>query len=734
MKKNLLFLLIVLFSTIFAQNWEKKLTQSNQPINDVFFLNENIGWAGGSTGTLLKTSDAGNTWETVTLPIVGSVYSIYFLNEQVGWVGLSSDILLSTTDGGANWSQQAISSIGGSIFSIYFSDEHTGWALTSSSSVGEVWHTTDGANWTRGFQNTGEIEDMSFSSPNHGICVGGGSGKLDIYYTSDGLTWTKATNPTLPVGMYTRTDIRGVTMVNDNFAFAVGWGSVAVGYQPSILIKSTDGGATWQLMQQSSENAAVVNMYCVDFKDEQNGVAFGGGAYEGTVGLRTIDGGTTWFQIDPPFGFTGKTMSLIADQIIIAGSGGGIAKSSDFGDNWELLTKVPSLTPYIFKFIDENTAFAAGYNGLVLKTSDSGENWTASYSSVNMVCPTINDLDFVDENIGFLAKRNRQVCKTSDGGNTWDAIIPDTSATSFYNNGISFVNENFGCVVGRAESGISLMYLTDDGGNTWEEKIATFPDELNRVKFFDVNNGIVIGDASISYTTENGGENWTPSTIINLPSIYAGTDFEEIHFYNENLGILASDCLLKTLDGGKTWEYVEIPNLADNLVDCVMFNENTWVVAGDDFVYRTNDSGANWEDITFSPEIDATSLWQISKDGKGHIWLAGSSSSMYKSVAIVSIEDIRLVADEFYLSQNYPNPFNPNTIISFSIPESQNNSNCKLVVYNILGKEIKTLINQQLNSGFHQIDFDADEISSGVYFYQLTINNLIQTKKMMLIK
>ena len=84
------------------------------------------------------------------------------------------------------------------------------------------------------------------------------------------------------------------------------------------------------------------------------------------------------------------------------------------------------------------------------------------------------------------------------------------------------------------------------------------------------------------------------------------------------------------------------------------------------------------------------------------------------------------------LKQNYPNPFNPETIISFSLDKPKNVS---LVIYDMLGKEVKTLINGMVKPGEHKIKFDASEIPAGVYFYTLkTGNEFTQTKKMILVK
>jgi hypothetical protein len=86
---------------------------------------------------------------------------------------------------------------------------------------------------------------------------------------------------------------------------------------------------------------------------------------------------------------------------------------------------------------------------------------------------------------------------------------------------------------------------------------------------------------------------------------------------------------------------------------------------------------------------------------------------------------------EYSLKQNYPNPFNPATTISYSIPKA---GNVSLRIFNVLGQEVRSLINEYQNAGTYRVSFDASSLTSGVYFYSLTSDNFVQVKKMMLVK
>ena len=95
------------------------------------------------------------------------------------------------------------------------------------------------------------------------------------------------------------------------------------------------------------------------------------------------------------------------------------------------------------------------------------------------------------------------------------------------------------------------------------------------------------------------------------------------------------------------------------------------------------------------------------------------------------VGDEEMMVDQFELEQNYPNPFNPSTRINYSVPSA---SFVRLKVYDILGNEVAILVNEEKPAGEYQLEFDASELTGGVYFYQLTSNSFVDTKKMILLK
>ncbi|MCB0747881.1 MAG: T9SS type A sorting domain-containing protein [Ignavibacteriae bacterium] len=155
---------------------------------------------------------------------------------------------------------------------------------------------------------------------------------------------------------------------------------------------------------------------------------------------------------------------------------------------------------------------------------------------------------------------------------------------------------------------------------------------------------------------------------------------------------------------------------------------------------------------------DYHNFWDASLEGKGIRIEAGHtfesitgilfySFSNYKLVPrknddfvghVTSVKTSEIIPEQFSLNQNYPNPFNPSTVIQFSIPNVNQNgkiiNNVMLKVYDVLGREVKTLVNESKQPGTYEVKFDASQLSSGIYFYTLSAGDFYQTKKMMLLK
>jgi len=175
----------------------------------------------------------------------------------------------------------------------------------------------------------------------------------------------------------------------------------------------------------------------------------------------------------------------------------------------------------------------------------------------------------------------------------------------------------------------------------------------------------------------------------------------------------------------------QVGGSGDNFINTVLNDSGTVPIA----------SGVPPFTGTFIPSNPLTGFNGQSPDGYWKLVLTDSAAGdtglltgwciqLKWSCPVGGIKSIE-IANYFSLSQNYPNPFNPSTVIKFTLPQSQS---VKLVVFDILGREVKTLVNEVKNAGVYEVNFDASALSSGVYFYRLVTDNFTDTKRMLLVK
>ncbi len=741
-------LLVIFFFLIAVQTkgddrtWKVANKANFTSISGSYFYNQNIGWVVGASRTFAKTIDGGLTWTKFEdIPSnSSSFYCVQFLTKTMGFVGVSNNELIKTTDDGVTWTSIDVGGPdGGAVRSVYFVDENTGWVLVSKSSEAQIRYTSDGGTtWTTQMTNsTGDIEAMAFRSATSGVCVGGGSGRMDIYYTHDGQNWARANIQGVP-SVYTRLDLRAVVMNENNEAFAVGWGSQAAGLQPSLILKSSNGGEDWQYMEQAVEDRQYVNLNAVNVIDDTTLIAGGGAAYEGTVMLKSTDDGITWHRLEAKYGIQIKTISVKGSKLLASGSGGGIIYSDDGGATWTMPDGIIPTTSLYAIFKTGDTIFAGGYDGLLVKSTDNGLTWKAVFASDGMHCPTIKDISFVNENVGYVARYNRMVSKTVDGGETWTTVMQDTNVTAHTLYGVQFLDENTGFVVGKSGTGVSAFYKTTDGGNSWSKQIGVFSDHLLGVHFTDAQHGVVCGrDLTLYYTTD-GGASWTAGTINGSPDPSA--DLDKVVFYDSQNGIAFGDVILKTSDGGVTWDYIAPPSNSE-MKSGVMLSPEHWILTGGSEINETTDGGISWANIIDWNVFDNLQLYGIATDSDNYLWVSSSSSEVYTTSPLVSVSDETIeTPNRFVLNQNYPNPVvkgageSGATNISFKIPSELSGRRFELSVYNVLGQKIKTLFNQVKTQGSYNFKFNISDLPAGLYFYRLNSGGFSVVKKMVIVK
>ena len=392
----------------------------------------------------------------------------------------------------------------------------------------------------------------------------------------------------------------------------------------------------------------------------------------------------------------------------------------------------PNTTNYFtaLYFIGVDTGYIGTSSGTIQKTVNGGINWTQQNSGSNQ---GVHSIHFLNSNTGYYTGTYGIVFKTVNGGNNWDSAY--NLNTELFS--IQFVNPNTGFTV----SSQGMIYKTTNGGFSWLMQNSNFTEVLFSICFLDLNTGFVVGLNGKILKTTNGGINWISQTsnVTNL--------LRSVYFVDNNIGYISgSNIVLKTTNSGLNWN----SNFIGNTLISVHFeNSNTGYLAGyNGSILKTTNGSTNWISQASGTNSVLTNIF-FSNSNTGYV-VGGqfeNSGIILKTTTGGEPIGIHLISSEipksFSLSQNFPNPFNPRTKIRFSLPNPSKGGAqaVKLIVYDALGREVETLVNEQLIEGTYEADWNAEKFSSGVYYYHIVIQSdklktedYIGTKNMVLLK
>ncbi len=354
-----------------------------------------------------------------------------------------------------------------------------------------------------------------------------------------------------------------------------------------------------------------------------------------------------------------------------------IYRTTNGGSSWFSVTTNHQGYLYDICFPNQNTGFAIGERGDVVKTTNAGQSW----SIIDASASTYNGITFTDATTGFICGY-QSILKTSNGGNWWYPVSTNLIGTL---NSITFLPGNPSVLYCCGTNGIIAKSI--DNGETWVQQSTGNSYNFTSIFAFAPGSVIAVGVSKIVRTV-NGGENWLNSP--HSPPTY----FRSVHMVNATTGFAAghSGHILKTYNAGLNWFQLSYYENYD-FSSMYFVNENTgYFVRDDGYVIKTTNGGGT-------------------------------------PIGIMPISNE--IPERYSLSQNYPNPFNPVTRFKFTIPHS---GFVRLIVLDILGREIETLVNENLKAGTYNADWNASNYSSGVYFYRIETAGYTDVKKMMLVK
>ncbi|NOS86393.1 MAG: T9SS type A sorting domain-containing protein [Ignavibacteria bacterium] len=374
-------------------------------------------------------------------------------------------------------------------------------------------------------------------------------------------------------------------------------------------------------------------------------------------------------------------------------------------------------------FMDKDTGIIVGRGGLMLRTINGGSSWTPIYIGVNDT--VIHGVQFTDANTVYAIYYDN-VIKSTNSGINWSIVFNGTNGYFFEY--LSFANNDSGTVVGTGNAKV-----TTNGGESWQQMYfsGSSVEGLFMTKNADV---YVSGWTSIPpyYTTgwllksTNFGNNF--STLYSFFQVSMGN----MYFDGNKYGyvVLSGHSLYRSTNNGTSWNPLQLSGAINDLFFCDSCIG--YVSTNKDSIYKTTNCGQSFALQRPGTQTVFRSMFFINEMTG---WAAGANGVLIKTInggAVVGLQIISTnVPYNYSLSSNYPNPFNPQTKIKFAVPKA---SIVKLIIYDMRGSEVATLVNEELKPGTYEADWDGSNFSSGVYFYKIITDDFVETKKMVLMK
>ena len=719
-----------------GKTWSLKI--NNLPVDFIILdlaSNSSYVYASASSGNVYRSSDYGESWELSLSGLTSSpVYTIHADGNNI-YAGCFNSVYKSTNNGD-DWTN-----IGSG-----FDDLYT-YAITT---VGDYLFigTSDGV--YRSFAG-GNLEEV-----NNGINAQ--YPFIHSFLFKDGILFT---------GLYNKV-YKSTNMGNN-------WTEISTSFDGAYALKSfdnkiyktnyyglhysTNNGVNWVTIN----NSAIVNQYLIDVHVSNNLILTGEKELS-----RSEDNGVTW-----NFSSTGianrETGPIIEkDGIFYTSSENIIYKSFNNGLNWAASDTLPLYTNLSKFFIYEGYIFAAATSGFAFRSAD-GEVWEQMEILVS---------EFTVLNNYLFASRSNQytgtIFRSTDLGLTWEELstpmLGDVADIEAFNGELYI-------------GGFNGLFKSNDNGVSWNPVGYSTIIDPQVQKLHVHNSYLFLSDVSSEglYRTSNGSD-WTF-----FQNSLENNFYNSFESYNNilitstyNYGVLIS------LDNGEIWQefsdglplvtYGLAPHInsiyaKDNQLFASVSRFSIWStplspvpVELSSFTaeYSNNSIILNWQTETEINnrgfEIEKSNLtkkigWESISfiEGKGTTseknnysftdknLSAGKYSYRLKQIDFDGtfeysdvVEVDVLLPHEFILEQNYPNPFNPTTLIRFHLPIE---TKVSVKIYNVLGKEVATLVNETKESGIHDIEFTNNgQFSSGIYFYTISTESFTDTKKFILLK
>ncbi len=703
-------------------------------------INPDIIYIGGAFGGIWKSTNGGLNWVpktdfeislstgAIAIDATTKMRIIYYGTGEATYSGVSyyGRGLLKSTNGGDNW----INIRNGLPTSTYFSrlkirPNFRNELLAALGNNGIYRSTNYGENW---FQvRSGRCDDILFSLTGD-TAYAIGSGQNMRMSTDGGATFPLEIGTGLTFGTRHHFDF---CKANPNIFYA----SVYYSSGTVSVYKSTDKGMNFTQLVPGfnfSGNQAWYDfhMYVSPFNPNY--------AYVGTLYVfRTTDGGTNFQNISSSIVHVDQhNMDFHPSDSnkILCVNDGGIWKSDDRGTTWTNLNTDLTLTQFY-----RMTSDPTNPNHLLGGTQDNGTqrttgtlNWIAAYGGDG------GEVCFSNQNSNYILgeTQNNGVFRSTNGGLSFSGATSGLTGTGAWIGPILSHPDSLGIFYTARQQ----VFKTTNNAASWEAISSGTSGTIREMAISKSKPQCMYASVgSILYHSNDGGYNYKqvsngmPNRTIS--SVYVHPDSPRVAIVT--FSGFGAGKVYKTTNEGENWINIsgDLPDtpINDILIYYPGYSTSIYLVATDVGVFITNNYGTNWTELAEGlPNTVAMHLDYNYMSGKIRLGTHGRGTWEISGI----ITGISINKNEFpnnhILFQNYPNPFNPNTKIEFRIKEK---GFVTIKVYDILGKEVSTIVNKSFNAGNYNVTFYGDNYASGLYFYTLFVNGVkIDSKKMLLAK
>jgi ligand-binding sensor domain-containing protein len=697
--------------------------------------------------------------------------------------GVEGGGVYASTDNGAEWKRTNAGLTTTSVHTLVLN----GARLFAGTDSGVFVSTNDGAWWTRTGLKVGPVNALAvkgleiFAGTDDGVFCSSDNGDNWAAPGDSGLTYRvihalATTGTTLVAGAHvggwggifvSTNNGASWTQVND------GWTNCFIGLGSNLLAGTSGGGvslssnngSTWI---QTGLKSGHVSCFAAIGTHLFAGCSFGGGVF------RSIDSGASWTGVNNGFADTsiyalaasgGDLFVATADGIYVShDEGAGWTKSAVIGNPNVHVTALANKGPELFAGASwgfckglpkpatgtERNSVGLPLSGCLYHSTDNGDSWQPLLRKFVWCCTISGEEVFVGAG-GLVDDYGGIVYHTTDNGLSWsrDSIgtIGNVEALATSPDGSGGKN----LFAGTSGDGV---FLSTNNGTSWAAVNAGLPHDPQYTSGYPTVSAFAVIGAELFVATlergvfrsTNSGTRWT--------AINAGlTDTSVTSLVASGANLFAATRgggVFLSTDDGTTWAAANSGLPTGAIVSSLAVSGlNLFASTCPDGVFLSTNNGTTWESIASGLPPNSPG-WIGDKAGPlavtpGYVFVGTGHSGGYTGYGsagagvwrrplseVVSVEPRSSgLPGVAALAQNYPNPFNPGTIIKYELFTP---AIVRLSVYDVLGREVSVLVNERKDPGSHEIAFDAGGLSSGVYFYRMTVGNFMQAKKLEIVK